>query len=125
MSIEIEVDLSNQTTAIYTPEVISQTGVERVIQRCKDIVSILVLEVWVPSDRYKTEFSMMSRLGFVIGGTATRADNIFVKFRLPLRSAGDGQPASQLAVMATPIPPSGVEQAAVAEMQRRYGRRDE
>lgn len=125
MSIEVEIDMSNTCVAVYTPEVVSQIGIEHVIQRCKEFGSTLALEVWVPSGSFHTELPMMLRLGFNIAGTATKAEKVFVKFRLPIHSAGDGQPAAQLAVTATPIPPSAAEESAVALMFARYGRKDD
>lgn len=115
-----DLDLRNTCIAVYTPEVISQAGVEDAVAQCKQTTGVLSLEVHVLAQLSVEYRQMLERLNFVIGGTATKGTDVFVIYRLTIRSAGDGLNNPDLAVRAPVLAPSDVEKQAIALMEQRY-----
>jgi len=106
-------DLRNQIIAVYTADVVTQAGVEGAIFKCRSIDTILSLEVHATATEENR--SMLERLGFVIGGTATHGTQVLVKYRMTIRRSGDGFVNPELSTgMAVILPPTAEEKQALA-----------
>jgi hypothetical protein len=82
-----ELDLRNQSVAVYAPNCVSQGGIEAACFRCRQL-GIPSLEVLIPAQELSDLQAMMDRLGFSVGGTETRGTDLFVKFRAAIRCVG-------------------------------------
>jgi hypothetical protein len=116
-----DLDLRNQNIAVYTPDVVTQAGVEAAIFKCRSLDTILSLEVHASATEQNR--SLLARLGFVVGGTATRGTQVLVKYRMTIRRSGDGLNNPDLAVPAPVLAPSDGEKRAVAEFTRSFDAR--
>jgi hypothetical protein len=86
-------DIRNTCVAVYRPEIVTAQAIEDAIQKCREIISILTLEVWVPVEAYQADREWLRPMGFGESGIASDGGRTYMKFRTTIRRSGDGRAA--------------------------------
>ncbi len=85
-------------------------------------VGVLNIELILDAQAMNDFVDALAQRGFGLSGNVSEGNNTKIRMRKALRSSGDGRAAfnPEITVTPTPIPPSDVENQAVAEIMSRY-----